>query len=115
MKEPDYVPDSKGISYPNDFGGCVYHYTGLCACGTDGPAELLVEVMKFCALEPDQKRAHPFGNEGCYSSTERELAAKVLDKAGLVDHGTGIGWPWITEWGKEFLAALEKVETEGEL
>lgn len=112
MSDASYVSDSKGISYPNDFAGCVYHYAGLCGCGSDGPAQLLVQVLRFCALDHESQRAHPFGKEGCYYSTEHELAAKVLDKAGLVDHGTGIGWPWLTDWGRELLAALERVEPD---
>jgi hypothetical protein len=74
----------------------------LCGCGSDAVPNLLLEVLRWCALEHEEK-----GRQGTYRSTEWELAAKVLDSADLVEHGSGIGWPWITPKGKEVLAIID--------
>ena len=81
----------------------------LCCCGTDGVPELLEEVLRWC----DQRAAAPIEikdeieKRGCYRSVEWELAAKVLDSCGLIEHGTGIGWPWTTQEGKEVLQFID--------
>lgn len=83
--------------------------TGLCPCGSGADFELLIEVLEWCALDHESK-----GREGTYRSAAWELAAKVLDQADLIEHGSGIGWPWLTSWGEEVLEAVEKLKQEPE-
>lgn len=103
---PEFVGE---ICSCRDAPSAVQCICNLCGCGSDGPGELLIEVLVWCALPSDAK-----GNEGTYRSAAWELAAKVLDAADLVEHGTGIGWPWITEKGKAFLAWARAIEIREE-
>lgn len=73
----------------------------LCGCGSEQVPNLLMEVLEWCNLEHGPERDKV--DQGCYSSPAWELAAKVLDDNNFVEHGTGIGWPWTTVKGKEFL------------
>lgn len=83
---------------------------GLCGCGSPEVAELLYEVLSWCAIDhkDDGRNIPPFNKNGCYCSVGHELAAKVLDKARLIDHGSGIGWPWVTDKGRQLLAWIDK-------
>ncbi|TXH59006.1 MAG: hypothetical protein E6Q97_00925 [Desulfurellales bacterium] len=84
--------------------------TGFCSCGTGNDFALLLEVLAWSAVNSDESQRYrkPFGEHGTYCSAGHELAAKVLDLVGLVEHGAGIGWCWATAWGKEVLAWIEK-------
>lgn len=77
------------------------HMTGLCGCGSGEDFNLLWEVLTWC--DSGNARHEPKGNKGMYVDAAHELAAKVLDRAGLIEHGTGIGWPWSTPLGKGLL------------
>lgn len=82
------------------------HITGLCGCGSGKDFKLIEEVFRFCAMDcedPQRKEKYP---KGCYEDVAWELAAKVLDNADLVEHGSGIGWPWLTASGKKALDIL---------
>ena len=72
----------------------------FCGCGSEAVGDLLLEVLRWCAVPIGER---PKEDGGCYRSAAWELAAKVLDRAGLVEHGTGIGWPWLTPDGAKFL------------
>lgn len=84
--------------------------TSLCSCGTGNDFALLLEVLAWSAVNSDESQRYrkPFGERGTYCSAGHELAGKVLDLVGLVEHGAGIGWCWATAWGKEVLAWIEK-------
>lgn len=76
----------------------------LCGCGSDKPVELLYECLLWAAMGgPNQKG----WEKGFYRDVGAELAAKLLDSYGLLEHGTGIGWAWITEDGKRLLNLIE--------
>ena len=95
---------------------CLLCLCNLCGCGSSKDTALLYEVLEWCSLDnKDPKRKEePFAKHGCYCSPGHELAAKVLDRAGLIEHGSGIGWPWITEKGKqvlEYITTQENYET----
>lgn len=79
----------------------------LCICGSGDDALLLIEVLEWCALEHDEK-----GREGTYRNVSWELAAKILDSAGLIEHGNGIGWPWVTSDGDRILEILRNVKDD---
>jgi hypothetical protein len=78
----------------------IYRRCGLCDCGTDSPANLLLNVLRLAASNEDWT---------VYTSVEVELSAKVLDGAGLVTHGSGIGICWITEQGRDLLKEIEEI------
>lgn len=73
--------------------------TGLCCCGSGLDFALLLEVLEWCNREDK----HDLKDGGCYRNAGWELAAKVLNAADLIEHGSGIGWPWLTPWGKKVL------------
>lgn len=80
----------------------------LCCCGTDKPQKLLLKCLRWSALpHEDPKKAEELPN-GFYKSTAYELSAKVLDMLELIEHGTGIGWAWITPLGREVLAFVDQ-------
>lgn len=78
--------------------------TGICSCGSGQDFELLLEVFRFCAMRPKPE------GKSCYDSPGWELAAKVLDGADVIDHGTGIGWPWLSTEGEQVFAELKKLD-----
>lgn len=86
--------------------------TGLCSCGSGEDFRLLIDILKWCAVNSDdnQRYQEPYGKRGTYCSAGHELAAKILDDVGLVTHGSGIGWPWITDWGRKVLTWIEDNE-----
>lgn len=82
----------------------------LCGCGSEQVPDLLYEVLKWCCTEntASNREIEPFLKRGCYCSPAHELAAKVLDKADLVTHGTGIGWPSATEKGRQLIDWIDR-------
>lgn len=84
----------------------------LCGCGSGDDFELILDVLRWSAVNSDDKERHrePYLQSGCYCSIAHEMAAKILNHVGLVEHGTGIGWPWITEDGKKLLAKIDGFE-----
>ena len=94
-----------------DWDDYLYSMCGLCCCGTQNVAALLLQVLVWCnrGNQCDEDREiEPFGNRGTYTGVQYELAAKILDSKELLDHGTGIGWPWITDKGREVLANVKR-------
>ena len=98
----EYLIQHPLIETPAD---CIQSAMGLCTCGSDSVGELLREVLTWCAQEDRFE-----DKEGCYRSREWELAAKLLDSYELIEHGTGIGWPWITDDGRKVLEMFEALE-----
>ena len=83
----------------------------LCGCGTDGPMEVVKEVLErawqFWSIE------HPASLHLRLDMPMRdakgrwvELVAKFLDDKGFLEHGTSIGCAWLTDRGKGLLALL---------
>jgi hypothetical protein len=77
---------------------------GLCACGSNTDYEIVLMML--------DRSERNFAMKGCdesltfYAPAEDasgrwvEFAAKILDAAGLIEHGTGIGSSWLTDTGK---------------
>jgi hypothetical protein len=85
----------------------LYRGLGLCGCGSGKDFELLLEVLEISEMNGNEKYTDEDRKIGCmYNSPGRELAAKVLDSAGWIEHGSGIGWPWITDVGKTALRII---------
>lgn len=87
---------------------------GLCTCGTDEAGwKIVLEVLKEGAAHgynsETKKEADP---KGFYRDRHFEFAAKVCDSWGLLEHGTGIGWAWLTPDGKLFLRFLNDFDTD---
>lgn len=105
MKEEGFGPDE----IYHDPKGILGYMTGLCGCGTGEDFDLLWDVLDWCDNNDDPVVRASVKN-GCYCSPAWELAAKVLDKANLVEHGSGIGWAWTTALGKGLLKWKKAVD-----
>lgn len=85
---------------------------GFCGCGTDRPLELLYIAFRHCSLPFD---ARPTSYD--YTELEWELAIKVLDAYGILEHGSSIFGSWLSDEGKELWEWIGKwpmpVVTEG--
>lgn len=82
---------------PNDLilGAC-----NLCACGGEEVPELLIEILRESAMAFEFRKDF-------YRSVAHEMGAKILDSHDWIDHGTGIGWAWVTEEGKILLDMID--------
>lgn len=69
----------------------------LCGCGSNAHWECVLELLQ---------EAETHSDHGFYRDKWYEFGAKVLDSWGLLDHGTGIGFAWLTEDGKLLLEFL---------
>jgi hypothetical protein len=81
----------------------------ICGCGSGEVRDLLHECLEWAAS--GDKRFEKTGSEwdkGFYRSTAHELAAHVLDHAGLLEHGSGIGWAWVTADGERLLTMVRE-------
>jgi hypothetical protein len=85
---------------------------GLCECGTGenyNPVEECLQRArdKGCMYETSDSPDIAPAPKGMY------FVSKVCDSWGLLEHGTGCGWPWMTEDGELLLAFLEEFNQEG--
>lgn len=81
----------------------------FCGCGTDAHwrvTKLLLEKAE------DHNANGSFYDEKDAVVPWVEFGAKVLDSFGLTEHGTGIGWAWLTDDGKLLLRFLRDFGTE---
>jgi hypothetical protein len=88
---------------------------GLCACGSDGPHQVIQEVLERCSLWstkslPTWARRHLRLDYPMRDASGRwvELVAKMLDSKGFLEHGSSIGGSWLTICGKALLAVLQR-------
>lgn len=75
----------------------------LCSCGTNAHWECILELLE---------EASQHTKEGFYRDKWFEFGAKVLDSNGLIEHGTGIGFAWLTDDGKLLLKFLRDFGVE---
>lgn len=73
----------------------------LCGCGQpDAALDRIVEILK---LVQDEHRGW---------TVDEEIILHLLDSKDLLEHGVGIGCPWVTEKGLWFLVMAMDVLTE---
>lgn len=92
----------------------------LCGCGTAAHWEIIFELLQRAEnhaargsfynffLQPNDKQ----GGIEDVRDPWVEFGAKVLDSWDLIEHGTGIGWAWLTDDGKLLLEFLRDFGTE---
>ena len=80
----------------------------LCSCGSGEDGKLLYECLLWAFQRDEEPKREPFGKKGFYCSPGHELAAKILDKCGLLDHGSGIGWAWLSDKGRELMIWIQE-------
>lgn len=86
---------------------------GLCSCGSNATYGVLHELLLRAAENCDGGERTGFYQPMSDASKRwSEFGAHVLDSWDLVEHGTGIGWPWLTADGLIVLAFLERFGSE---
>jgi hypothetical protein len=70
---------------------------GICACGSSAHWKCVLELLV---------EAENHSETGFYRDPWFEFGAKVLDSWELLEHGTGIGYAWLTDNGKLLLEFL---------
>lgn len=85
----------------------------LCTCGSASTYGVLLELLERAELNS----LNPTNSPGFYgampeaSSRWVEFGGHVLDGMGLIEHGTGVGWAWLTKPGVILLKFLRKFGT----
>lgn len=80
-----------------------YGKASMCGCGDPvGVLGLIRDELARLSTRKDRPDAPP--------TPEWYLLAYSLDAWGLTEHGTSLGWPWLTEEGEALLAAMQAVD-----
>ena len=86
----------------------------LCWCGSRSEFPLILKL-----LERAEKRNESYKDSISYYEPlddipgyAVEVFAKVLDSWGLLEHGTGIGWAWLTDDGQMLIDFLREYGTQ---
>jgi len=105
MKQP--TPD---FDKPLDLLAFIYNSFGICGCSQ---FDVIVnELKRFLTWA-----GAPMENRSLYITLYPRdgifyLIAGMLDRAKLIEHGTAVRHPWLTDTGKAFLAGLNKYAVE---
>jgi hypothetical protein len=92
-----------------------FYYWKLNWCGCGTPYEAVETVGKFlrCMKEKEveargnmMKKA--FGVKNVYDNKLLLCLAYTMDAAGFTEHGSSIGWAWLTQDGEDFLYAIDE-------
>jgi hypothetical protein len=87
----------------------------LCGCGSsDAMWSIVLAILD--RAEDHEKRGSfydPMPDHGL-SSNAVEFAAQALDSSDMTEHGSGIGWAWLTAAGKTVLLFLRKYGVDRE-
>lgn len=90
----------------------------LCGCGSGSEFEIVVLLLDRAKRNQDQPKFEFDESLSFYAPCEdasgrwMEFGAKVLDGAGMLEHGTGIGCAWLTDEGNLFLQFLQEYGTD---
>ena len=86
----------------------------LCGCGSRSEFPLILKL-----LERAEKRNESYKDSISYYEPlddipgyAVEVFAKVLDSWELLEHGTGIGWAWLTDDGQMLIDFLREYGTQ---
>ena len=76
---------------------------GLCPCGTGKEWSVVHAIL----LRAKNRNASFYDEMAGVPGEWVEFAAKVLDEAGLLEHGGSIAWAWLTGDGERLLEYLD--------
>jgi len=119
FKDPHYY-----LNYETDLDKVIKFYwfekLGWCGCGTPDDAAKtifkLLDAVKEQELEGRKaKLTEYFGVGSVYDNDLLLCLSYELDRAGFTDHGSSIGWAWLTEDGEYFRWALKEAIDKDEL
>ena len=87
----------------------------LCGCGSSSEMWTIVrDVLARAPGHTDLSFFEPMP-ERDLSATAVEFVAQVLSETGLLEHGSSIGFAWLTPGGEMLLAFLREYGTESHL
>lgn len=91
-----------------------YEILKWCGCGdVEGSNNVVMHFLQVCNCDENSKRYETmeeyFGTTSIYDNILLLCLAYTMDAAELTEHGSGIGYAWLTDKGKIFLWVLEKV------
>jgi hypothetical protein len=84
-------------------------------CGCGSPESVLSDILHYlewCSLDHEDPRKKEWFPDGAYTSDYSLLLAYLCDEKDLTEHGSGIGWCWLTDSGKFWLSHKETMEQE---
>lgn len=90
----------------------------FCGCGTNAHWECVLELLERAENHDAKGSFYRFFNEKDRADPRDpwiEFGAKCLDSWDLIDHGTGIGWAWLTDDGKLLLRFLREFSTDDQV
>jgi hypothetical protein len=101
---------------PVDILAFIHQSFGICGCSE---LAVIIEELKLILDWAGTEMSFRPAYNSLYTTalfTSRDgifyLIAGMVDKAKLIEHGTAIRCPWLTDTGKAFLAGLNKYTVE---
>ena len=93
------------LTKPLDIKAFLYNELGMCACIEFAPT--LETIRDFLIWSADNKTPGNRYNDlfGGHVGTFY-MIAMALDRAGLLEHGTSMRFPWLTQMGEDLLNGL---------
>lgn len=85
----------------------ILHELDLCGCTEISEVvPVIINILSWCGRDIENRLSYKtlFNNEGIYY-----LVMSLLDNEGLIEHGTSIRHPFLTEKGQKLLNELERL------
>ena len=98
MKLPEKWPRGKALKIRE-----IIERLRLCPCGSTAQWDCILELLSEAETHTDR---------GFYRDKWFEFGAKVLGSWDLIDHGTGIGFAWLSDDGRLLLEFLRDFGVE---
>ncbi len=100
-----YYTDQDGVSSETPNSWLWTEILGGCGCGTsDELAEEAFKLLSHFATPMDQR-----GDTLCHDKFY-ELMAHWFDSKELIEHGSSVMYPWLTEKGEQIHRAIKRIE-----
>lgn len=105
-------PTRDGCRYPTAFDAFWSGTLGLCGCGIDEPKRVVALILwtLLAAKERDVGAFDLYPED--WNAPIVYFALHVLDSAGVVEHGSGVGGSWLTLDGVEIARAVVEERSE---
>jgi hypothetical protein len=94
------------------FRGILCDRINLCGCGSGTNFEVLLAMLERAESHEGKVSKSFYDSLGDICPRGVEFIAHVVDGWSLIDHGSGIGWAWLTDDGKAVLEFLRKFGTD---
>lgn len=97
--------DQDGVFHEGPHQWLFVSILGGCGCGSSETFALeAVRLLREFGMDISARAIK------VYDDRFHELMAHWFDSADLIEHGTSIAYPWLTQKGKEVLAAIDAAD-----